>query len=90
MEVVLKWTGPSPNYGNQLPNPMQIKILGVMAAKGFGYPLVVIVEAFMRSFRHVFVSEIPLILTSFIIILLFLRGDEHLRIVKRVKSLVVV
>jgi len=57
-----------PNYGNQLPSPVQIKILGIMAAKGVGTPLVVIVEAFMRSFRHVFISEIPLILTGFLII----------------------
>ncbi len=61
-----------PNYGNQLPSPMQIKILGAIAAKGFGAPLVVIVEAFMRSFRHVFVSEMPLILAGFLVILLFL------------------
>ncbi len=71
-----------PNYGNQLPNPLQIKMLGILAMKGFGAPLVLIVEAFMRSFRHVFVSAIPLIAVGFIVILLFLRGEEHLKIVK--------
>jgi MFS family permease len=78
-----------PNYGNQLPSPVQIKILGIMAAKGVGAPIVVIVEAFMRSFRHVFVSEIPLIFAGFLIILLFLRGEEHLRIVKKEKSAII-
>ncbi len=71
-----------PNYGNQLPNPMQIKMLGILAMKGFGAPLVLIVEAFMRSFRHVFVSAIPLIMAGFVVILLFLKGEEHLKIVK--------
>ncbi len=79
-----------PNYGNQLPSPMQIKVLGILAMKGFGAPLVLIVEAFMRSFRHVFISAIPLTLTGFLIILLFLRGEEHLRIVRKAGSALIV
>jgi len=75
-----------PNYGNQLPSPMQIKLLGVLAMKGFGAPLVIITEAFMRCFREVFVSAIPLTLAGFLIILLFLRGEEHIKIVKRARS----
>ncbi len=71
-----------PNYGNQLPNPMQMKILGILVLKGFGSPFVMIVEAFMRSFRYVFINAIPLTLIGFLIILIFLKGEEHLKIVK--------
>ncbi len=70
-----------PNYGNQFPNPMQIKILKVVATAGLEGPLAVITEASMESFRYVFVNEIPLVLAGFLIILLFLKGGEHLRLV---------
>ncbi len=34
-----------PNYGNQLPNPMQIKVFGILAMKGYRSLLILIVEA---------------------------------------------
>jgi len=67
-----------PNYGNQLPSPIQIKILGILAMRGIHSPFVMITEGFMRAFRHVFTFSIPLTLAGFLIILLFFRGEEHL------------
>jgi EmrB/QacA subfamily drug resistance transporter len=72
-----------PNFGNVIPNPMQIKILEVIAIKGYAAPLVMITEAFMRSFRSVFLNAIPFILTSLFIVLVFLRGREHLEVIGR-------
>jgi|Deesub1362A_J573_1020465.scaffolds.fasta_scaffold00562_20 EmrB/QacA subfamily drug resistance transporter len=77
-----------PNFGNVIPNPMQIKILEVIAIKGYAAPLVMITEAFMRSFRSVFLNSIPFILTSLFIVLVFLRGKEHLEVIGRSGSLV--
>ena len=70
-----------PNFGNVIPNPMQIKILEIFAMYGYGTPLALIIEAFMRSFRSVFLHSIPFILASLTIVLVFLRGKKHLDLI---------
>ncbi len=72
-----------PGYGNQIPGPMQIEFLRFLAGKGFPGPLVMIVDSFMKSLHQVFLDAIPLVITSLLIILLFLKGREHLRVIGR-------
>lgn len=72
-----------PNYGNQIPNPMQVNFLKFLYMRGFESPLFRVIEAFMKSFHQVFLNAIPLVIGSLLIILFFLKGEEHLRIVGR-------
>ncbi len=75
-----------PNFGNRMPNPMELQFLAM-----FGKPsaYVAVVEAFMESFHHVFLGVEPFIIFSFCVILLFLRGEEHLRRVRRAKAMAI-
>ena len=68
-----------PGYGNQLPDPGKMMMLKSLAIKGFPELLVLMVEAFMESLRNLFVELTILPVGSFIIILLFLSGKEHLK-----------
>ncbi|MBO8181288.1 MAG: DHA2 family efflux MFS transporter permease subunit [Archaeoglobus sp.] len=76
-----------PGYGNQLPNPGQMMILKYIATFGITSPLIGMVEAFMESLHHVFLSAIPLPLLGLFIILVFLQGKAHIEKVKQMRKM---
>ncbi len=67
------------NAGNRIPSPQEIKLLGLLAWKGNFFPLVGIVDAFLKSLHAVFTTAIPIIVVSLIIAALFVRGAEHIK-----------
>ncbi len=67
------------NAGNRIPSPQEIKLLGLLAWKGNFFPLVGIVDAFLKSLHAVFTTAIPIIVVSLIIAALFVRGSEHIK-----------
>jgi EmrB/QacA subfamily drug resistance transporter len=75
-----------PGYGNQLPNPGQMMILKYIAGLGITSPLQGMVDAFMESLHHVFLSAIPFPLLGSFIILAFLQGKAHLDKVRQMRA----
>ncbi len=67
-----------PNFGNRIPSPMEVKLMEVLAILGKPNVYVVVINAFMDSFHHVFLGVEPLIIASLMIVLL-LKGEEHLK-----------
>ncbi len=72
-----------PGYGNQLPNPGHMMILKYIASLGVTSPLVEMVEAFMESLHHVFLTAIPFPIIGFFVIIIFLQGGTHLERVRK-------
>ncbi len=68
-----------PNFGSKMPNPGELKFLKILALMGRPDIYVRVTDAFVKSFQHVFIGVEPLMVASFFIILLFLKGEEHLR-----------
>ncbi len=68
---------------NVIPSPMMFKMTELLALIGKPQAYELLVKGFMESFHHVFLGVEPLIITSFLIIILFLKGEQHL---ERIRS----
>ncbi|WP_456329042.1 MFS transporter [Archaeoglobus sp.] len=75
-----------PGYGNQIPDPGTMKILIAYAKYGNPAPLVEMVEGFVDSMHFVFNTMIIFPILTSLIILLFLRGSEHVRAAKAARG----
>jgi len=73
-----------PNFGSKMPNPGEMKMLKILAILGRPEVYERVTDAFVKSFQHVFIGVEPLMVASFLIIFLLLRGEEHLRRAKMV------
>lgn len=73
-----------PGYETLVPDPGTVSILKALA-KFNPLPLVGMVEGFVDSMHFVFSTMMWLLLTSSLIIAIFLRGEEHLRKVRMVQ-----
>ncbi len=71
------------NFGNMIPSPQMIKMMGLLAKRGNVLPLLEIVDAFVKSLHAVFSTAIPLVSISLVITAFFVRGEEHLRKIGR-------
>jgi len=69
-------------YQNQIPDPGTMKILITYANYGNPAPLVEMVDGFVDSMHFVFNTMIIFPILASLIILLFLRGSEHIRAAK--------
>ncbi len=67
-----------PGYGNWVPDPGTMNMLKMLARTKTPLPLIAMVRGFVDSMHYVFSLVVWLPLLSSVIILLFLRGKEHL------------
>ncbi len=73
------------NFGNIIPSPQMMKILGVAAiVKGNLLPLLEVADAFVKSLQAVFYAAIPLVAISLVISMFFVKGKEHLKTIGKV------
>ncbi len=75
------------NFGNRIPSPLEVKLLKVLAVLGKPGVYVTVVNAFMDSFHHVFLGVEPLIILSFLTIVLLLKGEEHISKIRKASVL---
>ncbi len=71
-----------PGYGNQIPDPGTMMLLRTFARVNPA-PLVGMVEGFIDSMHYVFSIVMWLPLLSSLVVLLFLKGEEHLKRMRR-------
>jgi EmrB/QacA subfamily drug resistance transporter len=71
-----------PGYGNQIPDPGTMRVLLTQAQYGNPLPLMEMVEGFVDSMHFVFSVMIIFPLLTSLVIVLFLRGREHIEKVR--------